>query len=115
MNEKDMNELLLNAFPSLRDEFDGYTSWQDGIETGAFLTYEDVFRPKIEDAVKKQDVAYLNKVAEFVEKLLESDDEYATNVVTVGILEGLKANCDGEEVRSFLRSKATSIFEDLEL
>ena len=29
-------------------------------------------------------------------------DEYAVNVISVGILEGLKANCNNDAVRAFL-------------
>ena len=38
MNEKQINEKMLNAFPELKEEFDKYVSWQDGMATGAFLT-----------------------------------------------------------------------------
>ena len=103
MDERQMNELLLAAFPELKEEFEEYASWQDGIDTGAFLTYEDIFRPYIERAVENGDLAFLDRASTFIEDLYLTEDEYAVNVVYVGILEGLKANCDNEAVRSFLK------------
>ena len=97
-----MNEALLAAFPELIGEFDKYTSWQDGISTGAFLTYEDILLPYVENAIDKNDTVLLSRVADFIEKLITSDDEYAENVVYVGILEGLRASCDNSKVRDFL-------------
>lgn len=51
MKEQTLNEMLLEAFPKLTEDFKTYVEWQDGIDTGAFLTYEDVFRPFIENAI----------------------------------------------------------------
>lgn len=90
-----MNEGLLAAFPELGEELGEYVSWQDGMDTGAFLTHEDVLRPHIEAALDEGGREYLERAAAYIEGLLLSGDEYAENVAVVGILEGLKANCDG--------------------
>ncbi len=113
MDEKQMNEALLREFPELKGEFEEYTAWQDGVLTGAFLTYEDVFRPRIEEAVERQDGDYLKRAGVFLEELFTSGDEYDVNVVTVGILEGLKANCDSEAVRGFLGAETLSEYDSL--
>lgn len=34
MDETKLNTLLLERFPELTGQFEEYTSWQDGIETG---------------------------------------------------------------------------------
>ena len=113
MNEKQMNELLLAAFPELKDELDQYVSWQDGMDTGAFLTYEDVFRPHVELAVENGDAGFLERASTFIEDLYLTGDKYAVNVVYVGILEGLKANCDNEAVRAFLKPITKKEFDEL--
>lgn len=113
MNEKQMNELLLTAFPELKEEFEKYTSWQDGMDTGAFLTYEDVFRPHVERAVEDGDAGFLDRAGSFIEDLYLTGDEYAVNVVYVGILEGLKANCDNEAVNAFLGPATKKEFDEL--
>lgn len=114
MNEKQMNGALLKAFPEIKEELESYASWQDGMETGAFLTYEDVFRPHVEKALQAGDTAFLERVANFIEGLYLTADEYAMNVVCVGILEGLKANCDNDSVRAFLNPVTHKEFEELE-
>lgn len=113
MNEKQMNELLLAAFPELRDEFEKYVSWQDGMDTGAFLTYEDVFRQHLEHAIEEADAIFLKRAGSFIEDLYLTGDRYAMNVVYVGILEGLKANCDSEAVRAFLEPATRKEFDEL--
>ncbi|MDO4501675.1 MAG: hypothetical protein Q4D06_00685 [Coriobacteriia bacterium] len=113
MNEKDLNLALLEAFPELADEFEDYTSWQDGLETGAFLIYEDVFRPRIEKALTDNDCIFAERAFAYVEKLFASGDDYAVNIVTVGILEGLKANCDNDAVRKFLGASTLAVFNEL--
>lgn len=113
MNARQMNELLLAAFPELKGELDQYVSWQDGMDTGAFLTYEDVFRPHIERAIEDGDAGFLERASAFIEDLYLTDDKYAANVVYVGILEGLKANCDNEAARAFLKPVTKKEFDEL--
>lgn len=78
-----------------------------------FLTYEDVFRPHLEAAIELADDGYLKRAGAFIEKLLTSNDPYAVNVIYVGILEGLKANCDHAPVRAFLGPKSLEEFDSL--
>lgn len=113
MNERQMNESLLAAFPELEEEFEKYVSWQDGMDTGAFLTYEDIFRPHIERAIENGDIGFLERASIFIESLYLTGDEYAVNVVYVGILEGLKANCDNDAVRMFLKPVTRKEFDEL--
>lgn len=113
MNESELNERLLGSFPELKSEFENYVSWQDGMETGAFLTYEDVFRPCIEHALATGDSAFLERAAVFIESLFLTGDDYAMSVVYVGVLEGLKANCNNDKVRAFLKPVTREQFDEL--
>lgn len=113
MEPRDLNTALLEVFPELAPDFHEYVSWQDGMDTGAFLTYEDVFRSRLEKAIALVDVAFLQRAGAFIEELFTSGDPYAVNVIYVGILEGLKANCDNAAVRSFLGAKSLAEFDAL--
>lgn len=113
ISESQMNEAPKEAFPELAPELEKYTSWQDGMDTGAFLTYEDVLRPRIEQAIESGDEDCLSRAREFIESLFTSGDPHAANVVTVGILEGLKANCDNDSVRAFLAPESLREFDSL--
>ncbi len=113
MEEKEMNEALLASFPELKAEFDEYTSWQDGIETGAFLTYEDVLLPHIVDALKNNETQFLARAAQFIEEGLTQKGQYCANVIYVGVLEGLKSKCDNSKVRDFCFDVARKEFDEL--
>lgn len=113
MEPRQLNEILLEEFPELATELEKCISWQDGMDTGAFLTYEDVFRPRLEKAVELGDDGFLERAGTFIERLLLSGDEYTVNVMIVGILEGLKANCDNDAVREFLRPRSLEEFDSL--
>lgn len=49
----------------------------------------------------------------FAERLFLSNDEYAVNVIPVGILEGLKANCDNDLIRPLLGEATRREFDSL--
>ena len=114
MEARDLNNKLLENFPELTKELNSYIDDEEGLDTGAFLTYEDVFRRHIETAIRIQDKGFLERVGNFLETLIISDDEYTVNVVTVAILEGLKAYCSEDEIKSFLQPKCLKTYEELE-
>ena len=112
MTEIELNTLLLETFPELKDEFEEYTSWQDGLETGCFLVYEDLLLPLLKCALAGQDSRLLMRAGQFIDGLLSSGDEYAANVAIVGLLEGLKSGkCDG--IRGYLGPKALEEYDSL--
>lgn len=115
MEARELNEKLLANFPELNDKLKTYMEEEDGFDTGAFLTYEDVFRKHIETSLRINDIAFLERAGKFLEELMETGDGYACNVVTVGVLEGLKANCNINHIRSLLRPKCRSVFDEIDL
>ena len=50
-NTKELNTMLLEAFPELKERFEDETSWDDGIETGSYVVYEDIFMPHVVQAL----------------------------------------------------------------
>lgn len=101
MDEIKLNTLLLQTFPELAGQFEEYTSWQDGMETGCFLTYEDLLLPLARQALDEHDEAFLDRLGAFIEQLMTSGDALAINVAIVGLIEGLKAY-GNPLIRSFL-------------
>ena len=96
-----LNKLLLETFPELAEQFKEYTSWQDGMETGCFLTFEDLLLPIARHALDEHDEAFLVRLGVFIEQLMTSGDALAINVAIVGLIEGLKAY-GNPLIRSFL-------------
>ena len=70
MTSKKLNGILLLTFPDLKEKFEKETSWQDGIDTGCFITFEDVFMPYVKEAVSKCDLNKIKEVFEFIEYLI---------------------------------------------
>jgi hypothetical protein len=82
------------------------------METGCFLTYEDLLLPLARQALDKRDEALLTRLGAFIEQLMTSGDDYAINVATVGLIEGLKAY-GNQLVRSFLGPISLKEFDTL--
>lgn len=112
MEARQLNELLLEGFPDLKADFEEYTSWQDGADTGCFLTYEDLLLPLARRALDRNDEKAVRRVSAFIENLLALDDDYAENVATVALIEGLKAD-HGDEARLCLGERGQAIYDTL--
>lgn len=111
-NEIRLNKLLLDKFPELIERFEEYTSWQDGMETGCFLTYEDLLLPLARQALDERDEEFLSHLGSFIEGLMTSGDSYAVNVAIVGLIEGLKAY-GNPFIRSYLGPISLEEFDTL--
>lgn len=112
MDETKLNLLLLKRFPELTRQFEEYTSWQDGIATGCFVTYEDLLLPLARQALDAHDGNFLTRLGDFIEELMNSGDEHAVNVATVGLIEGLKAY-GNLLIRSFLGPTSLKVFDHM--
>ena len=94
MGAKELNEKLLETFPHLRKSFDNVTSWQEGIETGSIIVFEDVYFKYLKRYLHNEKIS--NKNFKFIKLLLDSNDDYAINVVTIAIIENLVATTKRE-------------------
>jgi hypothetical protein len=112
-DSKKYNSLLLNKFPELKEKFDEYTEWQEGIETGSLLVYEDVFVPYILECLINDKKDELIKIADFIENLITMEDEYAFNIAYIAILESLKSNPNGIMIQKYLKDKSLKEFNEL--
>lgn len=113
MTERELNQLLMEAFPELHDELGAYMEEDgDGLDTGCFLTHEDVLHTHIEQAIESGDSTFLKRVGGYIEKLLTLDDEYATNVATVALIEWLALEHPGDVTRSMLGPNGLTLYDE---
>ena len=89
MGAKELNTKLLENFPQLKKSFENVTNWQEGIETGSIIVFEDVYFKYLKKFLKNEKIS--NKNFDFIKSLLSSNDEYAVNVVSIAIIENLIA------------------------
>jgi len=84
-----LNRLLVENFAQLKETYIDATSWDDGDDTGAHVVYGDVFNPYVHDCITQNRKAEVKAVFDFIESILELDDEYAENVIAVTVLESI--------------------------
>lgn len=87
MTSKELNLKLLEYLPEIKGKYDEEVSWQEGDDTGSHVVFGDVVFPYILEHKKDADVK--RNCFEAIEKLLKADDEYATEVVLLSLLENL--------------------------
>ena len=109
------NSLLLKRFPEIKYDFDAYASWQDGLETGSFLIVEDVLTKHIWKSAEKGDFAFIKRVFEFAEDVLNQGDEYACNVIVIGLLETIKSDKRASTITAYLLPRARQEYESIKL
>ena len=112
MESKELNTLLLNKFPELKEKFEEETSWQDGIETGSFIVFEDVFMPFLESNVELHNEEMVERIYSFIEELCDIKDEYVENILFVAILENLAGYVNPEPFIKPLKDKSKKIFDE---
>ena len=98
MTSKELNLKLIEFFPEIKDVYFEETSWQDGDETGSHVVYEDVFVPFLKEQINAKKEQILIYAFNFIEKLLELNDEYTNEVVALSVLEPLLFD---EDVNTF--------------
>ncbi len=109
------NNLLINKFPDLKEDFNKNTSWQDGLETSIILTYEDVFVPYIVNQLNSNNLDEITKIVNLIEDMITSNDDYLYNVALIGVLEALRGKEDGQKIRDYLREKSLEEYDNLEI
>ena len=82
------------------------------METGCFVTYEDLLLPRARHALDDHDETLLTRLGFFIEQLMTSGDAYAVNLATVGLIEGLKAY-GNSPIRSFLGPVSLEEFDTM--
>jgi hypothetical protein len=112
MKEIELNELLLSKFPELKKNFEEETSWQDGLNTGCIVTFEDVFMPLFEKAVDTNNENLLKRISIFIEELSNIDDDYVQNVFYIAILENISSYKNKEKFITCLLTNSKRIYTE---
>lgn len=115
MTERKLNELLLIKFPEIKKDFDAYTEWQEGINTGSFLVVEDVLMEYVKKLLKGKKYKKIVYFCETIEEIYSKKDEYATNVIVVGILENLKCSEYADIIVNYLLPETRREFDEIEV
>lgn len=115
MTSEDLNKKFIKKFPEFEQAYQDETEWQEGDKTGSHVIYGDVFLPVLIELLKAKQYQQAQKYLDFLELLLETDDEYAIDVVAVTMIEGIVLDSiDKGEVRSLLGQRTGSIFDEIE-
>lgn len=112
MDSKGLNNLLLEKFPELKDKFIEETNWQEGIETGSFIVFEDVFMPFLEANVEMNNSEMVERIYLFIESLCDIEDEYVQNILYVAILENISSYANPEPFIKPLKEKSMKIYNE---
>lgn len=112
MDSKGLNSLLLEKFPELKTRFNEETEWQEGIETGSFIVFEDVFMPFLEANVEMNNTDMIERIYLFIEALCDINDEYVQNILYVAILENISGYTNPEPFIKPLKKKSLKIFNE---
>ena len=115
MTCKEMNLRLIATFPELRNAYYEETSWQDGDETGSHVVYEDVFVPFIRNLIMQRNEELLSKVFDYIEALLELNDQYAEEVIEQSVLESLffDSETQNSSFIKYARKRTAELIEEI--
>lgn len=103
MNSRELNKLLIKAFPNLKEEYIEEVSWQEGDDTGSHTVYGDVFTPYLRNCIEEYKSEKIVQAFKYLERLLNLKDAYADEVVTFSILESVAYLFkEREELRNLL-------------
>lgn len=112
MTSRELNKMLLSSIPEIKKKFEDETNWQEGLDTGSFIIFEDVFIPFLESKVELNDKILIEKIYSFIENLCDIDDEYVRNVLYVAILENISDFENPEPYVKYLKPKSLKIYND---
>lgn len=92
MKEKELNLKLIEKFPELKLKYEDEVNWQEGDDTGSHVIYGDVFVPFIKEMLNKKNNEKLNEIFDFIEALLNMNDDYIEDVLSVSVIESIIYN-----------------------
>ena len=113
VDSKTLNLKLLSQFPELGDAYNDLTVWQEGDDTGSHVVFGDLLVPLICDLIRNQQYALAKRYFDFIENLLEENDDYTTNVVAVSVIEAIVLDdVDQMKVEPLLGNKTLAIWNE---
>jgi len=108
---REINQKLIETFPEIRPEIETEISWQDGLDTGSTVVFEDVFVKSVIAALHFKNDSYLRRVFRFAEDMLETGDEYAINVIEVAFIEAIASYDERDELQKYMLPKTLESYQ----
>lgn len=115
MTCKELNTKMLTAFPELQKVFQEETSWQEGLETGSTVVYEDVFMPYVKKAIEKKEEKTITRIFDFIEELAGINDDYTKQLLMICIFDNLVFFDDEIDYSKWLKPKSKELFEQSQM
>ncbi len=112
MKPRELNTLLLDRIPAIKDAFEDETSWQEGLDTGSIVVFEDVFMPYLIYCVENNLTEEINTCFNFIEECVCSNDNYQRNVIEVAIIENIKSYDIKDKLVSYLRKESLKSYKN---
>ena|GEM_PF-784642 len=110
MKSCELNKLLVESFPILKEVYFEEVEWQEGHDTGSHTVYGDVFTPYIIECIEKGRKKEMPFVFSYIEKLLTLEDPYADEVVALSVIGSIAYLFEGEQnLHNSLGEKSKSI------
>ena len=115
MTSKELNIKLIESFPEIRDIYYDETSWQDGDETGSHIVYADIFVPFIKEQISNGKESTIINIFNYIEKLIELNDEYTNEVIAFSVIESLLFDEDIENAFfiQFAKTNTLKLIEEI--
>lgn len=89
MNSKDLNNMLIDEFPELNEAIMDEISWQEGLDTGSHVVYGDILTPYLKICIENGNEIKVIQILNFLEKILQYNEKYSSEVVAFSVLEAL--------------------------
>jgi len=113
MKPIELNQKLISAFPELTEAYHEQVDWQEGDDTGSHVVYGDVLFPVMRAYLEGECYSIVQKYFDFLEALLVTGDDYATDIITTTVIESLFFDTlDATRVRPLLGKKTRGIWDN---
>ncbi len=114
MISAELNRILVNKFPILREKYLDEVEWQEGDNTGSHTVYGDVLTPYLTECILEDRREEIQIIFDFLEELLMLDDKYADEVVYLSVFEGLTLLFKEKTyLKSLLKEKSKKALSDV--
>ena len=89
MRCEDLNRLILQHLPNIKDIYLDEVSWQEGDSTGSHIVYGDVLTPYLVKCIKNKRTKEVKTIFKLIEEILGLNDDYADEVIYLSVFESI--------------------------
>ena len=115
MSNKELNSLLLNKVPEIKEEFEKETSWQEGLETGSHVVFQYVLVPFSISALEKEQDDVIKRIFDFINNIIKTGGNFEKEVVQLSFLEPLKSDySDIYDFSKVMLPETLKLFNEIE-